>query len=227
MKKILVLAAHPDDEILGCGGLMAKYKNKETEFKVAFIGEGSSCRYTDLQSKECKDAIAFRNSCAVKALEYLGVTNYEFYNLPCGRFDQVPIIEINKIIENEIKRFKPDTVLTHSAFDANNDHKLVYNSTVMATRPGSQASVPRVMSFEILSSSEWNFQTPFTANYLESLSEEDVENKWKALEIYETEIKEFPFPRSRMGIRVQAMTRGMQAGFSYAEAYYLVRELKQ
>lgn len=226
MKKVLILAAHPDDEILGCGGILSKYKSNDVEFRIVFIGEGSSCRYTDLESKDCKEAIEYRNSCAVKALNFLGVTNFVFHNLPCGRFDQIPIIEINKIIEEEIRSFAPDTLFTHSAFDANNDHKIVFQSTVMATRPGAKSSVARLYSFEVLSSSEWNFQSPFVANYFESLSEQDVENKWLALAIYESEIREFPFPRSRLGIRSQSMTRGMQSGFSYAEAFYLVRELK-
>ncbi|WP_244934497.1 PIG-L deacetylase family protein [Leptospira vanthielii] len=226
MKKVLILAAHPDDEVLGCGGILSKYQGSGVEFKIVFIGEGSSCRYTELDSKESKDAINFRNACAIKALDSLGVQNFVFHNLPCGRFDQIPIIEINKIIEKEITSFSPDTLFTHSVFDANNDHKIVFHSTIMATRPGAKNSVSKLYSFEVLSSSEWNFQSPFVANYFESLSEQDVENKWKALEIYESETKEFPFPRSRLGIKTQSMSRGMQAGCSFAEAFYLVRELK-
>ncbi len=227
MKRVMILAAHPDDEVLGCGGILSKYQGSNIEFKVIFIGEGSSCRFADLESLECGNAIEFRNSCAVKALEFLGVSQFAFHNLPCGRFDQIPILDMNKIIEKEIKSFQPDTIFTHSAIDANNDHKLVFQSTIMATRPGAQNSVPRIYSFEILSSSEWNFQTQFSPNYFESLTEENVEKKWKALELYESEIKEFPFPRSRVGIKTQSMNRGMQGGFSFAEAFYLVRELKK
>ena len=96
MKRILVIAAHPDDELLGCGGSIAKYINNGVLVKVLFLGEGSTARYDDPSCKEAEAAITLRNSRAVEALRVIGVTDFEFFNLPCGRFDQVPIIEINK-----------------------------------------------------------------------------------------------------------------------------------
>ena len=104
MNKILIIAAHPDDDILGCGGLMSKYRN-QIEFKVIFIAEGSSCRFdkNDIEGKNIKKIISKRNSFGIEALNSLGVKNYHFYNLPCGRLDQVPIIEINKITKSKRK----------------------------------------------------------------------------------------------------------------------------
>jgi LmbE family N-acetylglucosaminyl deacetylase len=229
VKKVLLICAHPDDDILGCGGLMAKYAEKGTDFRVVFIAEGSSCRYPkgEIQTDEVQAVIQQRNEAGRTALNVLGVDDVVFHNLPCGRLDQVPIIEINKIIESEIRSFKPDTLFTHSENDANNDHGIVHKSTIMATRPNAINFVEKVYSYEILSSSEWKFTNNFKPNYFEELTEEQVELKWQALKQYETEIKEFPFPRSSEGIYTLAKFRGMQAGIAYAEAFSLIRHLNK
>jgi LmbE family N-acetylglucosaminyl deacetylase len=227
MKRVLVIAAHPDDEILGCGGLISKYQSCGVNFKIVFIGEGSTCRFEDPSCKDSLMAIEQRNSSAVKALSFLKIEDIEFNNLPCGRLDQTPIILINKIIETAINSFMPDTVLTHSPNDANNDHKIVFHSTIMATRPGAQNHVRRLMSYEVLSSSEWAYVETFSPNYFEELTERDVESKWQALSLYESEIKSFPFPRSSDGIQTLARMRGMQSGFNFAEAFQLIRAFQK
>tara|TARA_R110002074_G_scaffold65303_7_gene155363 strand:- start:657 stop:1343 length:687 start_codon:yes stop_codon:yes gene_type:complete len=226
MKKVLIIAAHPDDDILGCAGLMSKYRN-QVEFRVIFIAEGSSCRFNkeQIHDEEVLKVIEERNSFGVKALEVLGVKNYHFYNLACGRLDQVAIIEINKTIEKEINEFKPDTIFTHSFEDTNNDHIIVHRATQMATRPGARTFVEKVYTYEVLSSSEWRFTHTFSPNYFESLSEEDVRNKWLSLAEYESEIKEFPYPRSEEGIFSLAKYRGLQSANAYAEAFKLIRQI--
>lgn len=223
MKRVLIVAAHPDDEILGCGGLLSKYQSKGVTFKIVFIGEGSSCRFKNIDSSESLKAIKHRNISALNALKLFNVENIEFNDLPCGRLDQVPIILINKIIEQAINDFMPDTVLTHSPKDANNDHKIVFNSTIMATRPGVQRHLKRVMSYEVLSSSEWAFVDTFKPNYYEELTLDDLKLKWKALTLYDTEIKSYPFPRSLEGVETLARSRGMQSGFNFAEAFHIIR----
>lgn len=227
MRRVLIIAAHPDDEILGCGGLISKYQSRGVFFKIVFIGEGTSCRFEDPACERCLMAIAQRNSSAIKALNALNIKDIEFNNLPCGRLDQTPIISINKIIEKSIKLFKPDTILTHSPYDVNCDHKIVFNATIMATRPGAQNHVNTVMSYEVLSSSEWAYVETFIPNYFEELTEKDVELKWQALSCYESEIKDYPFPRSIDGVRALAMMRGMQSGVKFAEAFHLIRMFKK
>ena len=105
MNRVLIIAAHPDDDILGCGGILSKYRNSTVQFKVVFIGEGTSCRYLKEEhgTSVVKKEMIKRNDFGVKALNLLGVDQHAFYNLPCGRLDSVPILEINKIIEKEIK----------------------------------------------------------------------------------------------------------------------------
>lgn len=227
MKRALIIAAHPDDEILGCGGLISKYQSRGVEFKVVFIGEGSTCRFDDPFCEDSIVAVKQRTASAMNAMAILQIFDCEFHDLPCGRLDQVPIISINKIIEGAIRSFNPDTVFTHSPCDANNDHKIVFNSTVMATRPGAQNHVFRLMSYEILTSSEWAFVNTFAPNYFEEISENDLDLKWRALALYESEVKSYPFPRSKEGVQALAMVRGMQAGFAYAEAFHLIREFKR
>jgi LmbE family N-acetylglucosaminyl deacetylase len=226
MKRVLVIAAHPDDEVLGCGATISKYSRQGVQFMVLFIAEGASCRFADPNCAESAAAITARTRQAVNALALLGVKDYHFNDLPCGRLDQVPIIEINKAIELVICNFDPDTVLTHSAFDANNDHRVVYRSTIMATRPGAQNRVARLLSFEVLSSSEWSFGEAFVATSFEQIEESDLALKWQSLKAYETEIKPYPFSRSEPGVRAQAMIRGIQAGVPLAEAFHLIREFR-
>jgi LmbE family N-acetylglucosaminyl deacetylase len=227
MKRVLIIAAHPDDDILGCGGLISKYQSRGVTFRIEFIGEGSSCRFTDPACEESLMATKQRNLSAINALKFLKVQDVVFNNLPCGRFDQEPVISINKIIEAAINEFMPDTVITHSPHDVNNDHRIVFRSTIMATRPGAQNHVHSLLSYEVLSSSEWAFVETFLPNYFEELSAEDVEAKWQALALYESEIRSYPFPRSSDGIRALAMMRGMQSGFRFAEAFQLIRTFQK
>ena len=170
---------------------------------------------------EC--AIEDRNGWALKALEILGVTDIEFNNLPCGRFDQTPIIEINKIIEKSILQFRPDAVFTHASIDANNDHRIVNRATIMATRPSGEHIVDRVFNYEVLSSSEWSFSDVFKPNYFIQLTEDNVDKKWQALQQYNSEMRLYPFPRSELGVKSQAISRGVQSGLMFAEAFELVR----
>jgi LmbE family N-acetylglucosaminyl deacetylase len=227
MKRVLIIAAHPDDDILGCGGFISKYQSKGVQFKIIFVGEGSTCRYEDPFSDESLAAIKERTSSAKKAMLTLKIQDFEMHDLPCGRFDQVPIIDINKIIEKAIQDFDPDTLLTHSPYDVNNDHKIVFHSTMMATRPGALHFVEKIMSYEVLSSSEWSFINTFSPNYFEEIGEDDLVLKWEALSKYESEINCYPHPRSLEGVRSLAIIRGMQAGFKYAEAFHLIREFKR
>ena len=223
IKKLLVIAAHPDDELLGCGGTIAKFISGGVQIKILFLGEGSTCRFDNASSGEALSAINVRNLCAEKALQKLEVSDFEFSNLPCGRFDQIPIIEINKIIERAIKTFKPDTIFTHSEVDSNNDHKITHRSTIMATRPCGDHIVTNVFVYEVPSSSEWSFSQSFVPNYFVSLTDAQLALKWNALECYKGEMRDYPFPRSWLSIEALARFRGVQSGNDFAEAFQLIR----
>ncbi len=224
MKKdhILIIAAHPDDDILGCGGFISKYRNSKI-FKIIFIAEGSTSRFDDPDSADANSALVNRQNMAINALKKLGVSDVEFNNFPCGKLDQAPLLEINKIIEKAIDKFKPNIILTHSASDLNQDHKIVNKSTLIATRPLPKRKVETVLSYEVLSSSEWNFSKYFSPNFFEEMTSEDIKNKQDAMAFYHSEMGEFPFPRSSIGIETLARYRGMQSGFDFAEAYEVIR----
>ena len=225
MQRSLIIAAHPDDEVLGCGGLLARDASVSKQFRVLFIAEGSTCRYSDINSTQSLAAIEQRNQCALNALSYLNVNDVVFSNLPCGRLDQHPIIDINKIIEFHIRDFKPTSVYTHSPTDNNNDHRIVHRSTMMACRPLSTFDfLESIYSFEVLSSTEWSFETPFYPDTYVALDKYHVDAKIAALSKYTSELKPYPFPRSSEGIFSSSMKRGMEVGVKYAEAYSLIRQ---
>ena len=228
MSKVLFIGAHPDDVELGCGGIINKLTYSGNEVRVIFLAEGTSCRYDkcDIESDDVKKEIKFRTDCAIKSLNHLDVNSYEFYDLPCGRLDSEPLIDINKIIENEINEFKPDSIYTHSNTDTNKDHRIIFESTRIATRPGSKTFVSDVYLYEVLSSTEWNFDEAFKPNVFVGLSETHITKKVNAFDFYCSEKKEFPYPRCEKGIRTLANYRGMQIGTEYAEAFQLFRSYR-
>ena len=220
--RILIIAAHPDDDILGCGGIISKFSLTK-KIKVIFIGEGSTARFQGPHSQEARDEIISRTKMAVDALKILNVNDVNFLNLPCSQLDTVPQIDINRIIEASIDDFKPDTIFTHSSKYLNIDHQIVNKATLIATRPLPNRKVKTLLAYEVPSSSEWNFQNPFNPNYFIELNEQQVTKKQEALSIYASEVGVFPFPRSLLGLESLARCRGMQSGYILAEAFEVLR----
>ena len=220
--RVLVVAAHPDDEILGCGGLLSKYSNK-VPVSILFIAEGDTCRFDSPElTQEALKEVNHREECAIKALKFLNITDITFSRLPCGRLDSIDIIDINKIIEKKILSFKPSIIFSHYSLDTNNDHRIISRSVEMSTRPIHDFNI-NTFSFEILSSTEWSLQNPIRPNAFVVISEDDVNNKIEAINIYDGEVREFPHSRSAGGIKSLAQYRGMQVGVKYAEAFYANR----
>ena len=225
-EKVLIVVAHPDDEVLGCGGYLSKYKNSK-EFKVIFVGEGTSCRFPKMNfNSKIKAEIRKRQKQSIQALKYLGVKSYEYYNLPCGRLDSIDIIDINKIIEQEIKIFKPNIIFTHNSDDCNNDHRVVNRSVMMATRPVTLNNfVKSIFTFEVISSTEWNFEKQFSPNFFEILTEKNVKDKIKAFKFYKSEIQTKKMPRTSDGLKTLAKYRGKIMSSDYAESYQMIRNI--
>lgn len=224
-EKVLIIVAHPDDEVLGCGGYISKYKDYR-DFRVIFIGEGTSCRYDNYNlNDEVRDKILKRQKQSIKSLKFLGIKKFQYYNLPCGRFDSVDIIDINKIIEKEISKFKPNMILTHSENDCNNDHRIVNRSVMMSTRPSkSNMFLSEIKSFEVLSSTEWNFENQFNPNFFEVLTKKNINEKIKAFYYYNSEVQKKDMPRTSDGLITLAKNRGKIINTKYAEAFRLIRK---
>lgn len=233
--KILVIAAHPDDEILGMGGTLKKLSKKH-RIKVVFMATGifarRSTNYKNVTKyvveKETKERMASQiqnlRSDAKKACKIVGVTDVEFVDFPDNEMDTVSNLQITKKIEETIDGFNPTTVFTHSPHDINIDHRLIYNATITATRPISNHNVEKVISFEVPSSTEWNFPSSFSPNVFVNI-EKELQYKLRAMAAYKDELREFPHPRSVEALEVIAKRWGSVSGFKAAEAFCLVRQL--
>ena len=199
--KVLVVAAHPDDEVLGCGGMIARQDN-----------------HTDLL------ILCRRNLAHIipKVGVILGIKKINLGNFPDNRFDSVPLLDIIETIEQAIRRHNPDIIYTHSETDLNIDHVLTYKAVMTACRPG-LTSVREIYSFEVLSSTEWSTE-PFAPNVFVDISS-TLSKKIEAMQLYSGELKQWPHSRSIEGIVTNAAYRGMMSGMKSAEAFKLVRRV--
>jgi LmbE family N-acetylglucosaminyl deacetylase len=220
IKKVLVVAAHPDDELLGCGGTLIKLAKKNCKIFTLFFTDGVSARGNKFSKK-----VNNRKNNALKSLKIMGVHSSKFLSYPDNGLDTVPLIKIVREIEQIITKFKPDTILTHSNADLNIDHEIVSRAVVTASRPKPNFCVKNILLFETLSSTEWNFnlkKKTFNPNYFIDITL-TIKKKIKAAKAYKNEINSWPHPRSIKGIKNLASYRGQSVGLKYAEAFYLLR----
>jgi len=225
-QKLLVIAAHPDDEVLGCGGMIAKAVANDVDVFVKFMGEGISARFPlgEYDSQEFHDQTKIRNEGANKALASLGVGGWEFGERLCTQFDSLPLLDLVKDIEAAIATFSPDTLLTHNPAEVNIDHRLTYEAVEVATRPTRENVPSEIYTFEIPCSGSWTYESTFKPNtYVDVADFWDA--KLRAWACYEGESRPFPFPRSTKGLETVANYRGMQANLVLAEAFRLVRKI--
>lgn len=225
-ERVLVIAAHPDDEVLGCGGTIARYADAGAAVRVVFLAEGVTARFdpVEFSRPEVREWSERRNRNALRALAILGVPADQVFvhSRPCCRLDEVPLIDLTKQVERHIAEFRPTRVFTHSADDPNVDHGLAFRATLVAVRPLEGSPVRAVYSFEVLSSTEWNTTSPFTPTAFFDVGA-GMDRKLAALAAYEDEMRPAPHPRSPEVLRALAQFRGAQAGVVFAEGFALVR----
>jgi LmbE family N-acetylglucosaminyl deacetylase len=225
-KNILVVAAHPDDEVLGCGGTIARLTNERTNVYIAILGEGVTSRYSQREQADLVALETLRNN-SKRVSKLLGVKELFLYELPDNRFDTIPLLDVVKIIEALIDKVKPSTIFTHHGGDLNIDHSIIHRATLTAVRPISGHCVKKVYSYEVPSSTEWafsQFNKDFRPNVFFDISV-TLEKKIEAMEIYESEARIFPHPRSPEALRALAKRWGTVAGLEAAEAFELIREI--
>lgn len=221
MNRVLVVAAHPDDEVLGCGGTIAIHSDRGDEVHVLLLADGVSSRGAE------SDQLERRRSAAHAAADVLGVGEIVLGDFPDNRMDDVPLLEIVKTIEKHVQQFKPQFVYTHSLGDLNVDHQLAHQATVTACRPMAGSSVRQVAAYEVLSSSEWASPQgglPFVPRQFVDVSSV-FDRKLKALDCYAEEMRPYPHPRSPEAVTALAVFRGASAGFERAEAFDVIRQL--
>lgn len=231
--KILVVSAHPDDEVIGMGGTLKKL-SKNHEIDILFLADGITARKqgghtnsvqyetTSLQEKNMEHEISIRKKHAKNALAKLGIKKYTFLDLPDNELDTIPFLKIVKDVENKIKNFKPTVIFTHHHNDLNIDHRLAYEATITASRPIFNSNISSIMSFEAVSSTDWRFPYKFNPTLFVDISSE-LNFKIKALSEYKNELRDFPHPRSVKTITSIAERWGSLSGFKAAEAFEIIR----
>jgi len=224
---ILIIASHPDDEILGCGGTMSKFSNEGHEVNVIFVADGETSRPLKKNIKKKKIQKRYLN--AKIANKIVGTNKLFFFSFPDNQLDTVSRLKITKRIEEVVVKMRPSIVFTHSNSDVNIDHRIVHECVLAACRPKPNFSVNKLFFFEVPSSTEWNtcnsFST-FTPNYFFDISK-TIKNKLKALEAYDDEMMDFPHPRSLKAVKSLSEWRGASAGLNSAEAFVTGRIIKK
>ncbi len=221
-KRILVVAAHPDDEILGCGGTLARFRDEGNKIQTVFFTNGISSR----NDKVSKKAIEIRKKNALLVAKKLKSNEPIFFDYPDNQLDTIPLLKIIKKIEKVLKNFKPNIIFTHFDKDLNIDHQVVSKAVTTATRPLSGSKLEMILFFEILSSTEWTYQNnkdSFTPNYFINI-EKFISKKKDLLKIYREELREWPHSRSLRGTEILSNYRGMMSGTSNAEAFILSKK---
>ena len=216
--KILIVAAHPDEEILGCGGTISKLKN-DNDIQVIFMTNGVSARGIN-NLIEIKKR---RKSC-LNLFKYLNINKPIFFNFPDNRMDSVPLLKIIKKIEAIIKKYEPETIFTHFANCLNIDHRITFEAVVTACRPINKLSVKKILSFEVLSSTDWALfkDKNFHPNYYIDITDH-LKQKIKFMNFYSQELKAYPHSRSLKSIKSLSQVRGASCGVKHAEGFYLHR----
>jgi len=226
----LVIAAHPDDEVLGCGGTIAKFAASGTPVHLAFLADGVGARNQTAANRSPAEqqALDRRRTAAQQSADILGAASVSFDDLRDNQLDSIPLLEITQRVEALMAQHRPSTLFTHHAGDLNIDHRRVHQAVVTACRPQQGQPVRTLLTFEVPSSTEW--QPPgsgstFAPNWFVDISA-TLEQKLAALDAYTEELRDWPHPRSRQGVEYLARWRGATVGCEAAEAFVLARQLQ-
>lgn len=213
---ILIIAPHPDDEVLGCGGTIAKYKGKNDKIYLCIVTKAYTPDWSEEFLKNRPNEIA-------KSNKILGIHRTFFLDYPTVKLDTIPQKELNDSISKIIHTVKPQIVYIPFKGDLNKDHQIVCETSLVALRPHDH-KVQKILSYEILSNTEWGgMPESFVPTVYVDITD-TFTIKIEAMKAYKSELRTFPHPRSLQGIEILARKRGSEAGVKYAEAYKLIRE---
>lgn len=216
--RILVIAPHPDDEVLGCGATIAKYAKAGQEIHLAVVTKAYAPEWSE-------EFIKRRPKEVKRASKVLGVKQIYFFDFPTVKLDTIPQKDLNQAILNIIEKIRPDKIYLPHAGDLNKDHRLVYESALVALRPFNKIKVKEIFCYETLSETdEGKDLGRFSPNVYECVDWE-FKKKLKAMKVYASEIKKHPHPRSLEMMEIMAKKRGAESGYELAEAFMLIRQI--
>lgn len=224
---VLVVAAHPDDELLGCGGTAARLAREGHSVYMAILGEGITSRGARREDAKAS-ALHSLADCSQSVAKLLGVKELSLHGLPDNRFDSIDLLDVIKIVEGLVDRWRPSVIYTHHGGDLNVDHQIVNRAVLTATRPVEGQPVKELYMFEIASSTEWAFQQmapAFKPNVFVDI-QDTLALKVEGMQLYESEARPFPHPRSPEALTAIAQRWGSVAGLKAAEAFEAVRVIR-
>lgn len=218
---VLIVAAHADDEVLGCGGAIARHVADGASVHAVFLADGVNSRANQTQ------ADLERRLCAAKvAHEILGIEKVEYLGFPDNCMDSVPLLNVVRGLEEVIQSIRPEVVYTHHHGDLNVDHRIANQAVMTACRPLPGSSVKQILSFEVPSSTDWSnpCQEPFVPNFFVNITDY-FDRKLQALKAYQLEMRDPPHSRSTQHVESLARHRGSSIGLDFAEAFVSIRQI--
>ncbi len=213
MNKILILSPHPDDETLGCGGTILKYKKKGWKIDIIFFTKMTNDLFSGKEIKKRSNEI----SKISKLYKFNKIYNFDY---PTTSLDQVSDYELISKIKNVLNKSKPNTIFYPSEYDIHSDHNKVSRCFLSNIKSFRFNFIEKVYSYEILSETNFNFKNSFKPNHFENISNQ-MNMKIKILKIFKSEIKKHPFPRSLDSVISLAKLRGSQSNYKFAESFEL------
>jgi LmbE family N-acetylglucosaminyl deacetylase len=226
---ILVIAAHPDDEVLGLGATIYDLIRRcNCRVRAVILGEGITSRADERDRAKWAKELEIHRANINNAAAAIGYESVGIYDFPDNRFDSVALLDIVKVVEKEKQDFQPSVIFTHHGGDTNIDHRRVFEAVITATRPMRGETVRSIVAFETPSSTEWqasNYPNYFRPNLFFHVSREGLDAKIKAMESYEFEKRPFPHPRSPEALEILARRHAVTIGAEYAEAFMLIRSI--
>jgi LmbE family N-acetylglucosaminyl deacetylase len=226
-KKILIVVAHPDDELLGLGASMSRLISDYGVIgHVVILGEGITSRSDKRDVQKWEEQLLIHRNNIKQAQAAIGYSSVSIYDFPDNRFDSVALLDIIKVIEKEKQEFQPDVIFTHHGGDVNIDHQRTFEAVITSTRPMENERVKAIVTFETPSGTEWRASSDprhFIPNFFISFSSSNLEKKIIGMESYEFEKRPFPHPRSPEALKIQAQRWGVAVGCDFAEAFCIIR----
>lgn len=229
-KKILVVVAHPDDEILGLGGSIHRLiKDFGCRVRTVILGEGITSRADSRDTAKWQQELKIHRENIKTAQTIIGYESVGIYDFPDNRFDTIPLLDIIKVVEKEKEEFGAEIIFTHHGGDVNIDHQRTFEAVITACRPLPSEKVKTIITFETFSGTEWRANSDpkhFLPNMYIGISEKDLQAKISGMESYEYERRKYPHPRSPLALEIVAKRNGIIIGGKMAEAFQIIRHIE-